>query len=130
MALCSKIFMAFILGASLATPSYGQDEIWTAIIPRGFPGFAYTWRLDPDGSYRENGRDMRTGHSIEPTLFGHWRMTGKHMVLRQDGIQYVFDGDTFGNEYLGTLYLDGKRFSHFCAIKGNSPPQSCPEMSA
>ncbi len=33
-----------------------DDSVWTAIIPDAFPHYVYTWRMSPDGSYREDGR--------------------------------------------------------------------------
>jgi hypothetical protein len=118
------------LAGALALPACAQETVWTAVIPQGFPGNVYTWHLKPDGSYAETGRDRRTGAAVQPTLSGHWRMTGKHMVLRQDGIDYVFEGEILGDEYLGTVYLDTKRFSRFCAARGTAPPQTCAGMSA
>ena len=106
-----------------------QETVWTAVIPKGFPGNAYTWHLQPGGTYTEDGHDVATGKSVQPTLSGRWRITGRQMVLRQDGIGYVFDGDLIGDEYLGVLYLDGKRFARFCAIKGEAPPPTCTDIS-
>lgn len=114
----------------LASPAVAQGTVWTAVIPQGFPHNIYTWHLKPDGSYKEDGRNAVNGAAIQPTLTGHWRMTGKHMVLRQDGIDYVFDGNVMGKEYLGVLYLDSKRFSRFCAARGKTPPQTCADVSA
>ena len=118
------------LAGALALPADAQETVWTAVIPQGFPGNVYTWRLKPDGSYAEDGRDRRTGAAVQSPLSGHWRMTGRHMVLHQDGIDYVFDGEIMGDEYLGTVYLDAKRFSRFCAARGTKPPQTCAGMSA
>jgi hypothetical protein len=122
--------MAALLIGAWAQPVSAQDAVWTAVIPKGFPGNVYTWHLRPDGSYSEDGHDMHTGKAVQPTLSGHWRMTANHMVLRQDGIDYVFDGDLIGGEYLGVLYLDGKRFARFCAVRGEAPPQTCADVSA
>jgi len=122
--------MAATLTTLLAGPAGAQGTVWTAIIPRGFPHNIYVWRLKPDGSYKEDGRNAMNGAAIQPTLTGHWRMTGKHMVLRQDGIDYVFDGNVMGDEYLGVLYLDGRRFSRFCAVRRKTPPQTCADVSA
>ena len=107
-----------------------QETEWTAVIPKGFPGNAYTWRLRPGGTYTEDGHEIATGKAIQPTLSGLWRVAGRHMVLRQDGIGFVFDGNLIGDEYLGVLYLDGKRFARFCAVKGEAPPQNCTDISA
>ena len=96
------------LAGALALPADAQETVWTAVIPQGFPGNVYTWRLKPDGSYAEDGRDRRTGAAVQSPLSGHWRMTGRHMVLHQDGIDYVFDGEIMGDEYLGTV-LSGRQ---------------------
>jgi hypothetical protein len=122
--------MAATLTGLLAGPAGAQGTVWTAIIPQGFPHNIYVWHLKPDGSYKEDGRNATNNAAIQPTLTGHWRMTGKHMVLRQDGIDYVFDGNVMGDEYLGVLYLDGKRFARFCAVRKTTPPQTCADISA
>lgn len=130
MALRLKTLLAIALAGATALPAGAHEAVWTAVIPQGFPDNIYTWRLKPDGSYAEAGRDRRTGMAVQPTLSGHWRMTGRHMVLHQDGIDYVFDGEIMGDEYLGTVYLDAKRFSRFCAARGTAPPRTCGGMSA
>lgn len=130
MTLRCRTFTAALLIATWALPAEAQEALWTAVIPKGFPGNVYTWHLKPDGSYSEDGRDAATGAKVQPTLSGHWRVTGRHMVLKQDGIGYVFDGNLIGNEYLGVAYLDGKRFARFCALKGAAPPRSCTDVSA
>ena len=119
---------AFLAGAGALSAS-AQETVWSTVIPKGFPGYVYTWHMKPDGSYSEDGRDTATGKAIQPTLSGHWHTTGRHMVLKQDGIDYVFDGDLIGDQYLGVLYLDGKRFARFCAIKGEVPPHACADIS-
>ena len=106
-------------------PAKAAETLWTAIIARGFPDTMFTWHLEPDGRYREDGNDMVTGAPIQPTLSGHWTVSGTHMVLRQEGISYVFDGDVTGDVYRGMLYLDGKALSRFCAAKGKKPPRDC-----
>jgi len=126
----SRIFMAILLIGVVALPARAQEGVWTVVIPHAFPGTLYTWHIKPDGSYREDGQDAATGKRVQPTLSGHWHMTGRHMVLTQDGIAYVFDGDMIGDEYLGVLYLDGKRFARFCAARGKAPPQTCANISA
>jgi len=126
----SKTFAAALLTWAWVLPVKAADMVWTGVIPKGFPGNVYTWHLRPDGSYSEDGRDRATGKPIQPTLAGHWRVTAKHMVMKQDGIAYVFEGDIFGDEYLGVLYLDGKRFARFCAQRGKAPPQNCTDISA
>lgn len=122
-------FIAVALVGLLTAPAAAQDRVWTAVIPQGFPGNVYTWHLKPDGSYLEDGRSA-SGAAVQSTLSGHWRLSGHHMVLHQDGIDYVFDGDIVGDEYLGVVYLDGKRFSRFCAMRGETPPKSCAAISA
>jgi hypothetical protein len=107
-----------------------QETVWTAVIPKGFPGNAYTWHLRLGGTYTEDGREVATGKAVQPTLSGKWRLAGRHMVLKQDGVGFVFDGNLVGDEYLGVLYLDGKRFARFCAVKGEAPPQNCTDISA
>jgi hypothetical protein len=105
-----------------------QDQkivIWTATIPDAFPRNVYTWRLRPDGTYGEDGRDVLTGEPVQPTLSGRWTVDGTRMILRQDGIRYVFDGVVVGDRYSGTLYLGEQRMSRFCAVKGETVPQHC-----
>jgi hypothetical protein len=125
----SRTLTTALLIGVWAQPLSAQDTVWTAVIPKGFPGTLYTWHLKPDGSYSEDGHDMQTGAAVQPTLSGHWRVTGKHMVLKQDGMDFLFDGDMIGGEYLGVLYLDGKRFARFCAMRGTAPPQTCADVS-
>jgi hypothetical protein len=113
--------LTLIMSASTA---WSADNIWTAIITRGFPHDVFTWHLKADGSYGEDGRDA-TGASIQPTLTGHWTVSGHRMVLRQDGIAYVFDGEIAGTDYRGTLYFNGVPVARFCALKGDKPPPDC-----
>jgi hypothetical protein len=47
------------------------------------------------------------------------------MMLRQQGMPYVFDGVVLGNVYSGTLYLEGRSHSRFCAAKGPKAPERC-----
>jgi len=129
MTLWLRTLTAALLIGSWALPAKAQDTTWTTVIPKGFPGVVYTWHLKPDGAYSEDGRDAASGKAIQPTLSGHWRVTGRHMVLKQNGIAYVFDGNMIGDEYLGVLYLDGKRFARFCSLKGEAPPQTCADVS-
>jgi hypothetical protein len=76
----------------------GTDgAVWTAIIPDAFPRHVYTWRMTPDGGYREDGRDATTGRPIQATLSGHWNLDGAQMILRQDGYPFVFDGVVVGS---------------------------------
>jgi hypothetical protein len=102
-----------------ASTAWSADNIWTAIITRGFPHDVFTWHLKADGSYGEDGRDA-TGASIQPTLTGHWTVSGHRMMLRQDGIAYVFDG-----EIAGTVYFNGVPVARFCALKGDKPSPDC-----
>jgi hypothetical protein len=99
--------------------------VWTAVIPDGFPGFVYTWRMKDDGSYREDGRDEAKGTPIQPTMSGHWSRDGSHMLLKQDDQPFVFDGVVLGGLYTGTLYFRGRAHSRFCAAKGNAAPKRC-----
>ena len=101
------------------------DTVWTAIIPDGFPGFVYTWRMKDDGTYREDGRDAAKGASIQPTLSGQWSQEGAHMLLKQADQPFVFDGIVLGGFYSGTLYFHGRVYSRFCAAKGNEVPKRC-----
>lgn len=123
-------FIAAALIGLLAAPAAAQDKVWTAVIPQAFAGNVYTWHLKADGGYLEDGRNAASGAAVQSTLSGHWCLTGRHMVLHQDGIDYVFDGDIVGDEYLGVVYLDGKRLSRFCALRGETPPKSCAAISA
>ena len=126
----SRALIAAILSGLLARPVAAQESVWTAVIPQGFAHNIYLWHLKPGGAYSEDGRDAASGAPIQSTLTGHWRMTGTHMVLRQDGIDYRFDGNIVGDEYLGVVYLNGKRFSRFCALRGKTPPKTCAAVSA
>ena len=105
--------------------STSATSVWTAIIPDGFPGFIYTWRMKDDGTYREDGRDEAKGTPIQPTLPGHWSREGSRMLLKQDDQAFVFDGVVLGGLYAGTLYLHGRSYSRFCAAKGDAPPERC-----
>lgn len=112
---------------SLALHAAGQSPraVWTAIIPDAFPGYVYRWRIRDDGTYREDGRDAATGMPIEPTMAGHWRREGLHLVLRQDDQPFVFDGVVVGSLYTGTLYFKGRSISGFCAAKEEQVPRYC-----
>ena len=105
--------------------SMSATTVWTAIIPDGFPGFVYTWRMTDDGSYREDGRDEAKGTSIQPTLSGHWSRDGSRMLLKQDDQPFVFDGVVLGGLYTGTLYFHGRATSRFCAARGDAAPKRC-----
>lgn len=111
---------------SLALEGSGSAATtWTAIIPDGFPGFIYTWRMTDDGTYREDGRDEAKGTPIQPTLPGHWSREGARMLLKQDDQPFVFDGVVLGGLYTGTLYFHGRAYSRFCAAKGEVAPKRC-----
>jgi hypothetical protein len=106
---------------SLETAEGPDGVVWTAIIPDAFPRYVYTWRMRSDGTYREDGRDALKGTPIQETLSGRWTMEGARMILRQQGIPYVFDGVVLENVYTGTLYLNGRSNSRFCAAKVRQP---------
>ena len=110
---------------SLETAEGPDGVVWIAIIPDAFPRYVYTWRMRSDGTYREDGRDALKGTPIQETLSGRWTMEGARMILRQQGIPYVFDGVVLGNVYTGTLYLNGRSNSRFCAAKGETAPERC-----
>ena len=123
------LFLTFAIAAVPASAQRlsGQDQaavVWTILIPEGFPKDVFVWRLKPDGTYAEEGREVVSGRPIQPTLSGRWTLEGSHMVLRQIGIPYVFDGTFNGEQYSGTLYLAGRPVSSFCAVKGALAP-SC-----
>ena len=114
----TRASLALETGASPAT-------VWTAIIPDGFPGFVYTWRMKDDGTYCEDGRDDARGIPIQPTLAGRWSRDGSRMLLKQDDQPFVFDGVVLGGLYTGTLYFHGRPYSRFCAAKGEAAPNRC-----
>jgi hypothetical protein len=89
----------------------------------------YVWRLKPDGTYTEDGRDAATGKPIQQTLSG-WIVEGARMILRQDTLGFVFDGTITGDQYSGILYLGTKTFSRFSATKGDAarPPPCKPPL--
>jgi hypothetical protein len=103
-------------------PAFDQDQetVWTVFIPDGFPWNTYFWRLKPDGTYAEDGRDTLTGKTIQQTLSGRWTVVGTRMILRQDTLGYVFDGTITGDQYSGILYLGTQTFSRFSATKGDA----------
>ncbi len=112
--------------SSLASETVASPAaVWTAIIPDGFPGFIYTWRMKDDGTYREDGRDEARGLPIQPTLSGRWSRDGAQMLLKQDDQPFVFDGVVLGNLYTGTLYFHGRTYSGFCAARGEAAPKRC-----
>jgi hypothetical protein len=126
------IVCCMLLGCALISPSASREAadapdgvIWTAIIPDAFPRYIYTWRVNADGTYREDGRDATTGAAIQATLSGRWSVDGPRMILRQQGLPYVFDGVVLGGLYTGTLYMDGRAISGFCAAKGEHAPDNC-----
>lgn len=131
--------ICFYIGAAVARnlppkPQKPQPErnvvVWTAKISVGFSGNIYTWRLKPDGSYEEDGRDAGTGAPIQPTYAGRWTVHNERMILKQDKFGYVFDGVVIGDHYFGTLYLRDVQVSPFCAVKGETAPAKCEAQSA
>ena len=117
------IALAFA-GSSAAQPA-PKPETWTAIIFDAFQGNVYTWRLKPGGKYEEDGRDARSGFSVQATLTGKWSRKDNHLVLKQDYSTYVFDGIMSGDRYSGTFYSGDRALSKFCAWKGATTPTSC-----
>jgi hypothetical protein len=119
------------IGWAVAQEAVSQPDqdnkvvVWTAIIPEGFPGKVYTWRLRSDGAYEEDGRDALTGTPIQQTLSGRWTVEGARLILRQDGLRFVFDGLVAGDRYSGTLYLSVRKVSRFCAARGETAPKQC-----
>jgi hypothetical protein len=115
-----------------ATPCFSRESaegadgvVWTAIIPDAFPRNVYTWRTKSDGTYREDGRDVLKGATIQETMSGRWTMEGARMILRQEGQPFAFDGVVIGGSYSGTLYFNGRAISRFCAAKGDKAPDAC-----
>jgi hypothetical protein len=130
--LLASIMLCAALWSPPATPVHAAetndaepDAIWTAIIPDTFPRYVYTWRLKPDGTYKEDGRDAATGMPIQRTLSGQWSREGARMILRQDDQSFVFDGAVLGHLYTGTMYLGARAASRFCAFKGEHAPPRC-----
>jgi hypothetical protein len=120
------LFCALSARPSLASEtSGGPATVWTAIIPDGFPGFIYTWRMKDDGTYREDGREEASGKPVQPTLSGRWSRDEARMLLKQDDQPFVFDGVVLGGLYSGTLYFHGRAYSRFCAAKGEAAPKRC-----
>ena len=124
------VWLAF-LWCFPANPSFSletaeaPDGVWTAIIPDAFPRYVYTWRMRSDGTYREDGLDVVKGTPIQETLSGSWTVQGARMILRQEGQPFVFDGVVLGGSYSGTLYLNGRNISRFCAARGERAPERC-----
>lgn len=123
------VLLATLLFAALPPLARARSPpastVWTAVIPGIFPRYVYTWRLLPDGRYLEDGRDGQDGPPVQPTLSGRWSRDGARLVLRQDGIGYVFDGVEAGASYSGILRLEGKAVSRFCARQGARAPIHC-----
>jgi hypothetical protein len=127
----SCVVWCVLLCASPAFPLEASERpdsvVWTAIIPDAFPRYIYTWRIGSDGTYREDGRDASSGKAIQDTLSGQWSVEGARMVLRQQGLPYLFDGVVLGGLYRGTLYHNGRPVSRFCAARGEAAPKRCSE---
>lgn len=115
---------AWAQSSPVATPPT-EVVTWTVVIPEGFPGDVFTWRIAPDGTYAEDGRNAATGAPIQQTLSGRWSAEGARMILRQTGLPYVFDGLVRGDRYAGVLMWGRERVSRFCAARGTKPPP-CP----
>ncbi len=119
---------ALALTLTLSGTGAAADSLsgtWTAIIPGAFPHQTYTWHFMPDGKYSEDGQNSETRRPVQQTLHGHWRRQGYHLALVQDDIPYRFEGTVSDDFYFGILYLDGRAFSRFCAMKGAEPPIDC-----
>jgi hypothetical protein len=97
--------------ALLLLPAHAGDKVatddvtgaWTLIIPEAFAGIVFSWRINADGN---------------------------KMKLSQEGIPYAFEGARTGPSLTGTLYLNGKSVSRFCALKGDTPPDRCDQSVA
>lgn len=113
---CFKPVLMLLLMTPTPAATNGLSGSWTAIIEE-FPHQAYSWHFKTDRTYQETGRDLASGRKVQPTLSGHWRKEGSHLLLLQDGIDYRFDGVMADGLYSGMLYLDGRPFSRFCAIR-------------
>jgi hypothetical protein len=134
MAMPGSLRFAFALAIALSSAAlqaqagegaqHAPSDVWTAIIPDAYPNYVYTWRFAPDGSYSEDGHD-RDGSPIQATLSGRWSLDGARLILHQDSDTFVFDGMLTGKRYWGTLYLDGREISPFCAAKGEEAPLHC-----
>jgi len=122
-----------LLCAVLLLPAHAGDKAaaddatgtWTLIIPEAFAGIVFSWHINADGTYQEEGWDKETGNPIQSTLSGRWTGEGNKMKLSQEGIPFVFEGTRTGPSLTGTLYLSGKNVSRFCALKGETPPDRC-----
>lgn len=128
LAIISLVCLGFTSESTLTGSAHAQEPVagvWTVVIPRAFPRYIYTWQLKPDGTYAEDGRDRDTDTPIQQTLTGRWTVEGVQMVLRQDGLKYVFKGLVVGNRYSGSLYLDAQLVSDFCAVRGKATVPSC-----
>jgi hypothetical protein len=101
--------------------------VWTALIPDAFACYVCTWQLNADGSYAEEARDAVTGRPIQATLHGPWSRDGAlaHMILRHDRLPYLFDSLVVGNLDAGTMSLDGRFSSGFCAARREQLPEHC-----
>jgi hypothetical protein len=127
------LLCAIILLPAQAADKASEGDVtgtWTLIIPDAFAGIVYSWRINADGTYQEEGWDRETGNPIQPTLSGRWSADANKMKLTQEGIPYVFEGTLTGRSLAGTLYRSGKNISRFCALKGETPPDRCDQSVA
>jgi hypothetical protein len=101
-----------------------EETVWTMVVGGQQSSYVFTWRLREDGTYLEDGRDARTGQSIQPTLTGRWSRSGGRMTMQQDGSSpFKFEGLIAGRRYSGTMTLRGERISTFCAAQGDDVPR-------
>ena len=120
-----------VIGSAPALERFRSAEqgaaigVWTGIIPDAFPVNVYTWRLKTDGTYAEDGMHVSRKYSVQQTLSGRWTVGGAQMVMTQDTVGYVFVGKVSGDRYAGTLYLNKRAVSRFCAFKGTVGPRGC-----
>ena len=123
------VFFSLLLLCAAAPRADAQTEtIWTVVIPEGFNGFVYTWRVHPDGTNLEDGRSASTGALIQQTLTGRWRLEGDRMTLTQDTLGFVFVGRKDKTRLTGVLTENGRRVSRFCAQEGAVTPRCYGEV--
>jgi hypothetical protein len=117
--------VAGLSNSRAGAPDASPVGTWTIVIPEGFPNDVFTWRLKADGTYEEDGRDAKTGQSVQPTYTGRWSVADGRMTLQQNEFEYVFAGPLIGDRYSGMLTLAGREVSYFCAAKGDQAPRTC-----